>query len=204
MSVTGDSTFASLSAGELAEQIQSGMLTAVDAVQRCIDAIETANPALNAIAVRRYDEALAEAHAADVARARGERTGPLHGVPITVKEAFAVTGTPATYGLESRAHTLAAEDDPYVARLRQAGAIIVGKTNVSQLLLYSESDNPVYGRTNNPWDAVRTCGGSSGGEAAIIAAGGSPLGAGQRHWRQPAHPGRVLRHYKHQTDCWPL
>ncbi len=89
-----------------------------------------------------------------------------------------MAGTQTTLGLPNRVGRKSDGDGPLVARLRRAGAIILGKTNVSQLLLYYESDNPVYGRTNNPWNPERTPGGSSGGEAAIIAAGGSPLGLG--------------------------
>lgn len=164
------------SAIALAASIAQGELSAIEAVEASIARIEAVNPTLNAVVVKRYDEARAEARAADERRARGEPMGPLHGVPITVKECFDVTGTPATYGLPSRAQTLAAADDRYIQRLRAAGAIIVGKTNVSQLLLYIEADNPLYGRTNNPWNLERTPGGSSGGQAAIIAAGASPLG----------------------------
>jgi fatty acid amide hydrolase len=165
-----------LSGIELAARIASGEVSAREAVEMHIARIEQVNPALNAVVVKCYDEARAEAWAADERRARGEPLGPLHGVPITIKEAFDLAGTPATYGLTSRAQTLAAQDDVYVARLRAAGAIILGKTNVPQLLLYNETDNPVYGRSNNPWNLERTPGGSSGGQAAIIAAGGSPLG----------------------------
>ena len=178
MSATQTTALTRLSATELAGRIARGELTAREAVEAHIARIEAVNAALNAVVVRRYDEARAEARAADERQARGEPLGPLHGVPITIKEAFAVTGTPATYGLRSRADPPAAEDDPYVARLRAAGAIILGKTNVPQVLLYNETDNPVYGRTNNPWDLARTPGGSSGGEAAILAAGGSMLGLG--------------------------
>jgi len=167
-----------LSASALAAAISRGDLSAAEAVVASIARIEAVNGKLNAVVVKRYDEARAEARAADERRARGEPLGPLHGVPITVKECFDVTGTPATYGLPSRAQTLAAADDRYIQRLRAAGAIIVGKTNVPQLLLYIESDNPLYGRTNNPWNLERTPGGSSGGQAAIIAAGGAPLGLG--------------------------
>ncbi|HEY7976271.1 MAG TPA: amidase, partial [Ktedonobacterales bacterium] len=174
--MTTSTEITDLSAVALAASIARGDLSAIEAVEASIARIEAVNPRLNAVVVKRYDEARAEARAADERQARGEPLGPLHGVPITVKECFDVTGTPATYGLPSRAHTLATEDDLYVARLRAAGAIIVGKTNLSQLLLYIESDNPLYGRTNNPWDLTRTPGGSSGGQAAIIAAGGSPLG----------------------------
>ncbi|HEY7851212.1 MAG TPA: amidase family protein [Ktedonobacterales bacterium] len=174
--MTTSTEITDLSAVALAASIARGDLSAIEAVEASIARIEAVNPRLNAVVVKRYGEARAEARAADERQARGEPLGPLHGVPITVKECFDVTGTPATYGLPSRAHTLATEDDLYVARLRAAGAIIVGKTNLSQLLLYIESDNPLYGRTNNPWNLERTPGGSSGGQAAIIAAGGSPLG----------------------------
>jgi len=176
--VTTTINLSELSAGALAASIARGDLSAVEAVEASIARIEAVNPRLNAVVVKRYEAARAEAQAADERRARGEALGPLHGVPITIKESFDLAGTPATYGLPSRAHILATADDPYVARLRAAGAIIVGKTNVPQLLLYIESDNPLYGRTNNPWNLERTPGGSSGGQAAIIAAGGSPLGLG--------------------------
>lgn len=178
MSATPTTALTRLSASELAGRIARGEITAREAVEAHIARIEATSLALNAVVVRRYDEARAEARAADERQARGELLGPLHGVPITIKEAFDVAGTPATYGLRSRAHTLAAADDPYVARLQAAGAIVLGKTNVPQVLLYNETDNPVYGRTNNPWDLARTPGGSSGGEAAILAAGGSALGLG--------------------------
>jgi fatty acid amide hydrolase len=146
------------------------------AVEAHIERIERVNQGLNAVIWKRYAQAREEAMLADEAVERGDSLGPLHGVPITIKESFALTGSPATYGLQSRSTILATEDDIYVSRLRSAGAIILGKTNVSQLLLYVESDNPVYGRTSNPWNLGRTPGGSSGGQAAIIAAGGSPLG----------------------------
>ncbi|HEU5347747.1 MAG TPA: amidase family protein, partial [Ktedonobacterales bacterium] len=122
--------------------------------------------------------ARAEARAADERRARGEPLPPLHGVPVTVKEALDLAGTPSTFGIPALAQANAATDALYVARMRQAGAIVLGKTNAAQALLYIESDNPVYGRTNNPWNQERSSGGSSGGEGAIIAAGGAPLGLG--------------------------
>lgn len=167
-----------LSAAALAERIANGELSAVEVVDAHIARIEQVNPKLNAVVVKRYDAARAEAKAADRRRAAGKPLGPLHGVPITVKECLDLAGTPATFGFASRVHELATADEMHVARLRNVGAIVVGKTNVSQLLLFFESDNPVYGRTNNPWNLERTPGGSSGGEAAIIAAGGSALGIG--------------------------
>ena len=166
------------SASALASLIAAREMSSLEVVEAHIARIEEVNSALNAVIWKRYAEARAEALRADEALARGDAVGPLHGVPITIKEAFSLTGSPATFGLQSRARHMAAEDDVYVARLRQAGAIILGKTNVSQLLLYIESDNPVYGRSNNPWNRERTPGGSSGGEGAIIAAGGSPFGLG--------------------------
>ncbi len=176
MQATTMQTLTRLSAVELAHRIANGEISAVEAVEAHIARIEEVNGRLNAVVVRRYDQARAEARATDDRRARGESLGPLGGVPITIKESFDLAGTPATYGIPARSGALAAHDDLYVSRLRQAGAIILGKTNVPQLLLYIETDNPLYGRTNNPWNLDRSPGGSSGGQAAIIAAGGSPLG----------------------------
>lgn len=167
-----------LPARELAARIARGEVSAAEVVEAHIARIEQVNPALNAVVVQRYDAARAEARAADERRARGEPLGPLHGVPVTIKESLDVAGMPATFGITTRVATSATADDRYVARLREAGAIILGKTNVAQLLFYNESDNPVYGRTSNPWNVGRTPGGSSGGEGAIIAADGSPLGLG--------------------------
>jgi fatty acid amide hydrolase len=165
-----------LSARALAEKIRRGDVSAVDAVEAHIARIEEVNPRLNAVVVKRYDEARAEAADVDRARASGAPLGPLHGVPITVKECLDVAGTSSTFGLPSRKSILAEHDDEYVARLRAAGAIVLGKTNVAQLLLFIETDNPLYGRTNHPLREDRSPGGSSGGQAAIIAAGGSALG----------------------------
>src|SRR5215813_9485749 len=178
MSTTSDRTITKLSATELAAVIARGEVSVVEAVEAHIARIEQVNPTLNAVVVKRYTEARAEARAADERRSWGGALAPLHGVPITIKESLDLTGTPSTYGLTARASALAEHDNFYVARMRAAGAIVLGKTNVSQLLLYVESDNPVYGRTNNPWNQARTSGGSSGGQAAILAAGGSPLGIG--------------------------
>jgi fatty acid amide hydrolase len=151
--------------------------------------IEDVDRKLNAVVVRRFEAARAEARAIDDCRRRGEPLGPLAGVPITVKECFQLRGTPATLGV-CRPQPDASSDAPLVARLRSAGAIVVGKTNVPQLMLLYETDNPVFGRTNNPWNLDRGVGGSSGGEAAIIAAGGVPLGLATDlggSIRQPAH-----------------
>jgi fatty acid amide hydrolase len=166
------------SATGLAAGIARGEISSVEAVSAHIARIEEVDGMLNAVVVRRFEEALAEARAADQARARGATLAEMHGLPVTLKETLDLAGTPSTFGLTTRSHDRAPQDDPYVARWRAAGAIVVAKTNVSQLTIFAEADNPVYGRTNNPWDIERSCGGSSGGEGAIVAAGGSPLGLG--------------------------
>jgi len=176
--ISKNESLTSLSASELVAMIARGDISSVEAVEAHIEQIESVNPALNAVVVKRYDEARDEAKLADERRARGEIRGPLHGVPITIKESLDLEDTPTTFGIPSLANTRATQDDLYVARMRKAGAIVLGKTNAAQMLLFIESDNPVYGRTNNPWNLERSPGGSSGGQAAIIAAGGSPLGLG--------------------------
>jgi fatty acid amide hydrolase len=168
----------SLGAGELAALIANGDLSSSEVVEAHIARIERVNPKLNAVVWSRFDAARAEAREADQRRAAGGALGVLHGVPVTIKECLDVAGSPSTFGIASRAGHRAERDEAHVARLREAGAIVLGKTNVAQLLMYYESDNPLYGRTNNPWNLDRAPGGSSGGEAAIIAAGGSPLGLG--------------------------
>ncbi|HEY4440937.1 MAG TPA: amidase family protein, partial [Candidatus Elarobacter sp.] len=183
-----DESLVRLTASELAAGIRERRWSAIDVVDAHVARIEAVDGALNAVVVRRFDAAREEARRADAAVGSGEPLGPLHGVPITIKEQFTVAGMPATLGVPG-----ARDDDhdgPLVARLRAAGAIVLGKTNVPQLLIYNESDNPVYGRTNNPWNLDRSSGGSSGGEAAIIAACGSPLGLGSDiggSLRCPAH-----------------
>lgn len=164
------SNLCGLPAHALAQRIARGEVSALDVVEAHVARIEQVNHELNAVVVARYDAARAEAREIDRRCAAGEPLGPLAGVPVTIKECIDVAGLPSTFGLPSRASESAARDDAHVARLRAAGAIVLAKTNVAQLLLFTEADNPLYGRTNNPWDAERSCGGSSGGEAAIIAA----------------------------------
>ena len=131
-----------------------------------------------------------QADKADRLLASGNLLGPLHGVPVTVKDVWWLAGVPTTGGTLGRKDFVPTEDNPLVARLKRAGAIPIGKTNLPEYGCAFETDNLVYGRTNNPYDTTRTPGGSSGGEASIIAAGGSPLGlggdgAGSLRW--PAH-----------------
>jgi fatty acid amide hydrolase len=167
-----------LGAAALARRIAAREVSAVEAVEAHIARIEKVNTALNAVVVKRYDAARAEARDVDARRSRGETLPPLAGVPITIKECLDLAGTPSTFGIVSRARSNATNDDPYVGRLRAAGAIVLGKTNAAQLLIFTETDNPLYGRTSNPWDLARSAGGSSGGEGAIVAAGGAALGVG--------------------------
>jgi amidase len=162
----------------LARAIREREVSAEEVVNATLERIEAVNPLLNAVVQLRADAARQEAREMDAALARGENKGPLHGIPVTIKDAFETAGIISTAGTKGRASFMPSADDTAVARLRDAGAIILGKTNVPELSLAFESDNLIYGRTNNPYDLARTPGGSSGGEAAIIAAGGSPLGLG--------------------------
>ena len=157
---------------------------------RTLERIAKVNPKLNAVVQLTAEAARKEADEADGALARGEIKGPLHGVPITIKDTLETAGVICTGGTKGRANYVPKADATAVARLRAAGGIILGKTNVPELAGAYETDNLVYGRTNNPYDLTRTPGGSSGGEAAIIAAGGSPLGLGTDAGgsiRVPAH-----------------
>lgn len=166
-----------LGAAELARRIARRELTSSEVVEAFIGQIDETAGQLNAVVVRLFDEARAAAKTADEVVRRGDPLGPLHGVPMTIKECFHVAGTPSTMGLTNRLENIR-QDGIMVRRLKRAGAIVLGKTNVPQLMVWHEADNPLYGRTNNPWDLTRGPGGSTGGEAAIIAARGSPLGLG--------------------------
>ena len=159
-------------------QLAERQVTAVQVVDEAIGRIDEVNSTTNAVAVRRFDEARAEARTADQRRQAGGPLPPLLGVPITIKECLDLTGTASTFGLQHRVSHRATADDPYVARLRAAGAIVVAKSNVAQLLAFAESDNPVYGRVNNPRDPNRSAGGSSGGEGVLTSTGASSLGVG--------------------------
>src|SRR5947208_13615722 len=168
----------SAAAGELAEAIRTKRLSSKAVVEAHLDRIAKVNPKLNAIVQLTADAARKEADEADAALARGQIKGPRHGVPVTIKDTLETAGVICTGGTKGRASFVPKADGTAVARLRAAGGIILGKTNVPELAAAAESDNLVYGRTNNPYDLTRTPGGSTGGEAAIIAAGGSPLGLG--------------------------
>ena len=152
--------------------------------------IEQVNGELNAVVQLSAQGAQTEAEAADAQLARGAVRGPLHGVPITIKDSLDTAGIVSTGGTTGRREFVPDHDATVVRRLREADAIILGKTNTPELTLSFETDNQVYGRTDNPFDVARTSGGSSGGAAAIIAAGGSPLDIGSDTGgsiRVPAH-----------------
>jgi amidase len=172
----GDIT--SKSASELAGAIRSKQLSSRAVVDAHLEQIAKVNPKLNAVVQLTADSARKDADEADAALARGEIKGPLHGVPVTIKDTLETSGVICTGGTKGRANFVPKADATAVARLRAAGGIILGKTNVPELAGAIETDNLVYGRTNNPYDLTRTPGGSSGGEAAIVAACGSPLGLG--------------------------
>ncbi len=165
-----------LGAAQIAQLIRNGEISSREVVEAYIARIEAVDDRLNALPIRLFDEARAAADNADRQVNEGADLGPLHGVPITIKEQFRVKGTPTTSGFTSEMGKLYEDEGPLVKSLRKSGAIILGKTNIMQALGGWECDNPVYGRANNPWDLARTPGGSSGGEAALIAAGGSALG----------------------------
>lgn len=169
-----------LSASELASRVARREVSPVDVVAAAIDRIATVNPALNAVVDSRFEAAREEARRAEQRlQAKDDRAlPPLFGVPCTIKEFIAVQGMSHTAGVPARKGTSADRDAPCVANLRRAGAIVLGVTNGPEGGLWAETNNPIYGRTHNPHDVLRTPGGSSGGEAAIIAAGGSPCGLG--------------------------
>src|SRR5262249_27178939 len=149
-------------------------VSSTELVQAHLDRIERVNPRLNAVVTLRAEQALAEARQADQRRSSIPSTGILHGVPMTIKDSLDTAGTRTTSGTPGRANHVPDADATVVRRLREAGAILLGKTNTPELTLSDETDNPIFGRTNNPYDVTRSPGGSSGGAAAIVAAAGSP------------------------------
>jgi amidase len=175
------------SARQLARALQTRTVSSVELLRAYLDRVDRLNPGINAIVVDDRERAVKDARAADRALAKGTSLGPLHGVPMTVKESFNIPGQPTTWGFPAFADNVASEDALAVARLRAAGAVIFGKTNVPVALADFQSYNDVYGTTNNPWDPTRGAGGSSGGSAAALAAGltaleyGSDIGGSIRN-----------------------
>jgi amidase len=188
--VSGMSELWRESAVELAAMIRGREVSSRDVVQAHLDRVEAVNPHVNAIVLVLRDQALAAADKADQALADGNDLGPLHGVPFTVKENIDVAGTPTTQAVPALAEAIASVDAPQVERLRAAGAIPLGRTNLPDFGLRVHTDSALYGLTRNPWNPDRSPGGSSGGEAAALATGMSPLGLGNDlggSLRNPAH-----------------
>jgi amidase len=158
-------------AHQLADAIRHGAVSAREAVTATLDRVHAVNPRLNAIVDLMADEALATADAADAARRRGDALGPLHGVPVTVKVNVDLKGHATTNGVVAFKDNIAQEDSPVVANLRQAGAVIIGRTNTPAFSVRWFTDNDLHGRTFNPWSKDHTSGGSSGGASSAVAAG---------------------------------
>jgi amidase len=194
----------------LAEAIRARDVSSAEVVDAYLGRIDRVNPLINAV-VRLADDAQERARAADEDLARGISRGSLHGVPFTIKDSLDTAGVVTTAGAVGWQHRVPDRDATVVARLKAAGGILLGKTNTPEFTWSDETDNDVFGRTSNPYDLSRTPGGSSGGPAAIVAAGGSPFDIGSDTGdsiRQPAHvcgiaglkptSGRVPR-----TGHWP-
>lgn len=219
-----------LSASELAEKIKSHQVTSFEVVNAYLDHINKYNHPLNAIVTLDEEAAIRRAQEADAAIARGESWGPLHGVPITIKDNVATLGLKTTNSYPLTASYVPDFDATVVERLRKAGAIILGKTNLPSLAMDFQTNSPLFGITNNPWDISRTPGGSTGGGAAAVAAGltsleiGNDLGGSIRipsHFcgiyglkptenlvpitgMSPGLPRREYRSIRHQVSLGPL
>ena len=179
-----------LTAAQMAEAIRMGRLTAVEVVEAHLKHIHQFNPKINAIVSIDEHAVRRQAREADAALKQGDYRGPLHGVPVTVKDHFSVNGLRNTNGMPETAEYVPDSDASVVARLKDAGAIILGKTNMPPMAMDMQTSNDIFGRTNNPWDLNRTPGGSTGGGAAAVAAGMSPLEIGSDiggSIRQPSH-----------------
>ncbi|MBD0742534.1 amidase [Streptomyces sp. CBMA152] len=183
-------------AEELAADLRAGEVTSVELTDEAIARIERDDKEINAICVPDFDRARAAARDADQARARGEDR-PLLGIPVTVKESYNIAGLPTTWGMPQHRDFMPAEDAVQVSRLKAAGAVVLGKTNVPLGLQDIQSFNEIHGTTNNPWDHARTSGGSSGGSAAALASGFGALSIGSDlagSLRTPAHFCGVYAH----------
>ena len=191
-----DTELGYLGATELVDAMARGQVSAIELAQDAIARIERHDKLINAVCVRDFDRALAAARQADKARASGS-TGPLLGVPMTVKESFQVAGLPTNWGVPALRDFVSDTDALAVARVKAAGAVVLGKTNVPFALGDMQTYNDIYGTTGNPWDPARTCGGSSGGSAAALAAGYGALSLGSDiggSLRNPAHYCGIYAH----------
>ncbi len=184
-------------AGKIAALVKARKLSALEAADYFIGRIGALDGQVNAVVVRDFDRARARAKSLDRSRAKLSKLPPLFGVPMTVKESFDIEGLPTTWGSEAARGNIAKADALAITRLKAAGAVILGKTNVPVMLADWQSFNPIYGTTNNPFDLARSPGGSSGGSAASLAAGFSALEAGSdigASLRDPAHYCGVYAH----------
>jgi amidase len=194
------------SAKRLAAAVRRRKIGCLELLEHFLKRMEQHNPTLNAIIATDIPAARKRARAADRALAKGESWGPLHGVPVTLKESYDVVGMPTTWGLPELSQNYPQRDALAVERLRKAGVTLFGKTNVPLMLADWQSYNAIYGTTNNPWDTARSPGGSSGGSAAALAAGltgleaGSDIGASIRN---PAHYCGVFGHKPTYGICSP-
>jgi amidase len=185
-----DLDVATATAAELCQAIRDRVVSSRELLDELLARAERLNPALNAVVAWDTDRARTAAAAADSATVHGKSAGPLHGLPMTVKDVFETQGLVTTSGAPALAQYVPRQDATGVARLREAGAIIVGKSNTPMYAGDLQTYNDVYGRTNNPWDTARTAGGSSGGAAAAVAAGLTPLELGSDiggSIRNPSH-----------------
>jgi amidase len=165
------------SASRIVAAIKNREISPVEVVQNCLNRIAEVNPKLNAV-VTIAPDVVEQARRAEILLISGKEVGPLHGLPVTIKDTIETAGLRTTSGSAMRANHVPEIDAPAVARLKAAGAIILGKTNAAEMAMDYNADNPVFGRTNHPQDSSRTPGGSSGGEAAAIATGMSVAGLG--------------------------
>lgn len=178
------------SAVQLATAIRTGRVSASEVLEEHLEQIATYNPTLNAVITLDVERAQKRAREADEAQARGEIWGPLHGVPFTLKDAHATAGLRTTTGFPPLTDYVPQQDSTVTARLKAAGGVLIGKTNLPTMLADYQSNNPIFGRTNNPWNNERTPGGSSGGAAAALASGMIPFDIGtdlSGSIRIPAH-----------------
>ncbi len=172
---------AELTAVEARRLIGVRELSPVDLLESCIDQIERIDPAVNAVVTRAYERARDEAREAEAAVRRGDTLGALHGLPIAIKDIQDTAGIRTTYGSQSLEHHVPKVDAGIVARIRRAGGIVIGKTNVPEFSIGANTVNRLFGATGNPFDVTRTCGGSSGGSAVAVATHMAPLATGSDH-----------------------